>query len=189
MEAAKKVCIEMLHERKWIIEDDDGNNTEGSGPLGDHPVDSFDTSTIREIVGKTNDEKKFIVFFLPGIKLNIANVKDCIKILQDRVITHCIIIYNNNTTSSAKKVINNFVDASFELFMCDELQYNVTKHYLVPRHIELTPQEREQFISDMGQDIPVLQKTDPISRFYNYQKGTIVKVLRKDSSIAYRLVK
>ena len=169
MEVAKKVCQEMLIQRKWNI--------------------SVKQKSDDEIIGITDSNTHFIVFFLPSPKLNIANVKDCIKIINEQHINHCIIIYNNNITSSAKRVINNFIDATFELFTQNELQFNLTKHCLYSPHELLSETEQEKFIAKMGQDIPILNKMDPVARFYNFPRGSIIKVTRRDNSVSYRIVK
>ena len=49
--------------------------------------------------------------------------------------------------------------------------------------------EKTDFIKRMGQDIPIIYKGDPVSRFYNFEKGDIVRILRKDNTIGYRIVK
>jgi DNA-directed RNA polymerase I, II, and III subunit RPABC1 len=167
MEMAQKVCKELLSQRSWTI-------------------DAFDQTSIS---GKTCDSESFVVYFLDEPKLNIANVKDCIKTLEEGDIKHCIIVYKNNITSSAKRVIGNFIDTSFELFTVTELQFNITKHYLVPLHIKLSESNASDFIKKMGVDIPVLLKTDPVCRFYNFPRGAIIQVTRKDNSISYRIVK
>lgn len=167
MEVAQKVCKELLSQRSWTIE-------------------KFDQTSI---LGRTNNDDTFVVYFLDEPKLNIANVKDCIKMLEAGDIKHCIIVYKNNITSSAKRVIGNFIDTSFELFTVTELQLNITKHYLVPAHIMLSESDASDFTKKMGIDIPILLKTDPVCRFYNFPRGSIIQVVRKDNSISYRIVK
>ena len=92
-------------------------------------------------------------------------------------------------TSSAKKVISNLPTITFELFALDDLQYNITNHIYARPHIKLTPSEYAEFVQKMGQDIPVLQKNDPMCRFYNFDKGDIIKIIRKNDFVSYRIVK
>ena len=167
MEVAKNTCQQMLDQRNWHLE-----KTEES-----------------KFSGSTNNGESFEVFFLDSPKLNIAGVKDCIKILDENNTKHCIIVYNNNITSSARRVISNTIQTIFELFTITELQFNITTHYLVPKHILLDPTETEQFTKIVGTDIPVILKTDPISRFYNFPRGSIIKIIRKDHSVSYRIVR
>lgn len=195
MEIAKKICKEMLTQRHWIVDDhqsphiDDIIEADHNG--SDPPLDYFTGMTAPLLVNTelTKPPEHYIVFMLAGVKLNIANVKECIKILDQIKSKYCIIIYNNNITSSAKRVLTNFIDVVFEMFTVNELQYNITTHILVPEHICLNPTEQELFIAKMGIDIPILHKTDPVCRFCNFQKGSIIKVLRRDKSVSYRFVK
>ena len=85
--------------------------------------------------------------------------------------------------------MNTLPNITFELFSLDNLQYNITKHRYVRPHIKLTKSEQEEFRQKMGTDIPLLLKTDPICRFYNFEKGDIIKIIRKDNFISYRIVK
>jgi DNA-directed RNA polymerase subunit H (RpoH/RPB5) len=167
MEVAQKVCKELLAQRSWIV----------------------DHSDQKSISGITHNSDTFVVYFLDEPKLNIANVKDCIKTLEEDNIKHCIIVYKNNITSSAKRVIGNFIDTTFELFTVTELQFNITTHYLVPTHIMLSESAASDFTKKMGINIPILLKTDPVCRFYNFPRGGIIQVTRKDNSISYRIVK
>ena len=75
MDKARIVCKEMLQQRGWVIDEDDGEG---------------------DIVGTSNKGVKFIVFFTQGQKLNIANVKDCIKVLDDLQIQYSILVYYDN---------------------------------------------------------------------------------------------
>ena len=36
---------------------------------------------------------------------------------------------------------------------------------------------------------PVLLSTDPVSRYFNFKKGDIIKIIRKYDIITYRIVK
>ena len=54
---------------------------------------------------------------------------------------------------------------------------------------ELNEDEKKDFLSNFGSKIPFLLKTDPIVRYFNFEKGDIIKVIRKDNYISYRIVK
>ena len=66
----------------------------------------------------------------------------------------------------------NFIDTTFELFTVTELQFNITTHYLVPTHIMLSESAASDFTKMMGINIPILLKTDPVCRFYNFPRPT-----------------
>lgn len=143
----------------------------------------------------TNEENKSIVVFTTLIeKFNVDRIKEKIVILNAINENHCIVIYNDSITSIAKKSIENSIDKKFELFTLDELQYNITTHRLVPKHVKLSDKEATVFKKRYGVKFPVILTTDPVSRFYNFQRGDIIKIIRKDSStdfpfITHRIVK
>ena len=67
--------------------------------------------------------------------------------------------------------------------------YNITKHHLVPKHTKLSPEERSSFVSTYGDNIPIIKQTDPISRYWGFKIGDIVKIDRNCGTISYRIVR
>jgi len=166
---AKKICREMLLLRNYKEEEE----------------------TDDKIVFLRPDNKQVYVYFSTSNngKLNIQGIKEYIEDAEISLITNCIIIYTNSITASAKKVISNLIHMNIELFDQQDLQFNITKHRLARPHIKLDEVEKLKFISDYGKDIPVLLKNDMMCRFYGFQKGDIIRVIRKDNYISYRIVK
>lgn len=124
-------------------------------------------------------------------KLNVDEIHNHISILQNKDINHGIIIYEGIPTPAVKNVISNTPELklNIELFHADDLQYNITKHKLVPKHIKLNKEETKHFKETYGTDIQILLKIDPISRFYDFCKGDIIKIIRRDGFPAYRIVR
>ena len=91
-----------------------------------------------------------------------------------------------------KKLIENSVDIKIELFTQEELQYNITKHRLVPKHIKLSSDEAKEFKKTYGLKHPAMILTDPVSRFYDFKRGDVIKIVRmsgEDEFVTYRIVK
>jgi DNA-directed RNA polymerase I, II, and III subunit RPABC1 len=105
---------------------------------------------------------------------------------------HCLIVYKDTVTPIAKKVVEESKDIIIELFNVEELQYNITKHYLVPKHellFKKKSKECEQFKKKYSDKFPIILKSDPVSRFYGYEKGDIIKITRNNGYITYRIVR
>ena len=139
-----------------------------------------------------NNEENIVVFKTIINKFNVDNIKQTVFILNNIKINHCIVIYLDSITSMAKKLIESSVDIKFELFTCEELQYNITKHRLVPKHIKLNEEECKEFKSKHGVNFSILLTSDPVSRFFNFQRGDIIKIIRTDNDTSYithRIVK
>ena len=89
----------------------------------------------------------------------------------------------------AQKVVSDIQDMRIELFPLESLRYNITKHRLVPKHTQLSKSESKKFKDAYGVKIPILLRTDPIVRFYDFQKGSVIKIERPYGLISYRIVK
>jgi DNA-directed RNA polymerase I, II, and III subunit RPABC1 len=106
-------------------------------------------------------------------------------------VKHAILVYEGTPTPAVKAVIANLpeLEVAIELFHADDLQFNITKHELVPKHEKLPLQEAKEFKACYGTNIPTLLRTDAVVRFYDFHKGEIIKVTRKNSAISYRIVR
>lgn len=164
-----QICMEMLDQRKYKMIDRDDD---------------------RILYTKPNGEE-MCVFFFSLTKFNVKIIQDFILMMKEMDLLHCIIIYKDKITPIAKQVIDE-CEFNIELFHVDELQYNITKHYLVPKHEVAyragTPGCIE-FKKKYSDKFPVLLKSDAISRFYLYNKGDIIKITRRNGYITFRVVK
>lgn len=170
MDIAIKTVTEMITQREYNIKDTDEEKIIGVNAAGEK-----------------------IVFFKTSVgKFNIDLVKEYISILSKMGMNHCIVIYTDCVTPLTKKLVENSVDIKIELFTCEELQYNITKHRLVPRHTRLPPNEAKLFKKKYGLKFRAILLTDPITRFYNYQRGDVIKITRDADGgeyVTYRIVK
>ena len=168
MEIVRQNVLEMLKNRNKTIVDGEG-----------------------EIIKVSNKEGEITYIFLYNeLKLNINGVKDYISVLERDEIKHALIIMNDMITSSAVKLIANLADNIYiECFKFGEMYYNLTQHRLYNRHESLTKQEAQEFIKRYGKDIPTILKTDIVCRYFNFKKGEIIKIYRKNGYVNYRIVK
>ena len=86
-------------------------------------------------------------------------------------------------------------DMQVEVFSFADLMMDITEHELVPPHIMLSEQEKQEVLRRFctsESKIPKLLQTDPVAKFYNMQPGQMVKIIRKsptrDSAEYYRVV-
>ena len=73
---------------------------------------------------------------------------------------------------------------NISLFLGDHLLFNVTKHFLVPKHVLLTDAQKAEFIKtskekDLVSKLPKIFETDPISKYYGAVSGQIFKITRE----------
>ena len=179
MNKALEILSEMTEQRGYKREEDE---EEFHSPNGGN-TDLF-------FYRKKNGEK-MVLFKNLVEKLNIAELKNCIGIMTKLEIKHCIIVHEGQTTPAVRTVIEKSPEIGLiiELFNVGDLQFNITKHILVPKHEVLEEKEAKIFKKKYGSNIPVLLKSDPISRFYDFRRGDVVRITRKSGVIAYRIVR
>lgn len=170
MNKTYETCLEMLNQRHYIniIENDD------------------------HILAEKQNGEYICCFFQPIQKFNIEYLQEYINIMNKFKLSHAIIIYKDNITPIVKKTIYDLKDIIIECFIEDELQYNITKHYLVPKHELLyyvNSKEAIELRKKFNNKFPILLKSDPICRFYGFNKGDIIKITRKNNHVIYRIVK
>ena len=150
----------------------------------------FEVSEVAdELVGTSQTKPAIIVFFNQSPKINNDRVQEYILKMRNDNFTHAIIVYNDAVTSTAQKVIDELKGMRIELFKKSTLRYNITKHRLVPAHSLLTKTEMKTFKDTYGTKIPIILYNDPVARFYDFQRGEIIKVERSNGFICYRIVK
>ena len=98
-----------------------------------------------------------------------------------------------------KEKINNLnvknikdLNINVEVFMLKELQYNISRHTLVPKHAIVRDDE---FIEKMlatyrikKNQLPIIQKTDQMARYLHVKSGEIVKITRNSPSAGEAIV-
>ena len=141
----------------------------------------------RSLYQKDND--KILISYYFSDKLYIETIKEFIVDLEKNKCHHGIIIYNNIITPSCKKVLEHIHQFQIELFTLDEFYYDITKHMFYCPHRKLESKETEKIKSVFGNRLPLLLKSDPISRYFFFQKHDVIEITRKNNSIAYRIVK
>lgn len=166
MSKAHMISLEMLEQRNYEIIKDE----------------------IDKIIALKPDGHQMIVFFSDSQKFNVKNIQIYISLMDEYEIFHAIIVYKDSITSFTKKTIEQSIEMQFELFSEDDLQYNITKHRFQPIFEKLSNDDAISFKKKFGNKFSIMRKDDAISKFYNYQKGDIIKIIRKND-INYRIVK
>jgi DNA-directed RNA polymerase I, II, and III subunit RPABC1 len=170
IETCRNVCIEMLTQRNYEI------------------IDNTKTDTIHAI---KPDKSPVIVFLIQDkIKFNANSMLLYLSKMNDEKIRHSIIVLKEGITSPTKKSLEQFTDIYIEIFSELELQYNITKHRLQPRFERLSTDEAYEFKKKHGiKSYGTIKVSDPVSRFYNYNAGDVIRIIRKSGYITYRIVR
>lgn len=167
MEKTLNTIIEMMDQRGYQVVDSDDDSVTA--------IDTEGNTIIAMLLGDVG-------------KINIECAKTIMGHMDSNNISHAILVRTDVITPSAKDAFSTMMSMNFEFFYFDELQYNITKHRYVPLHEKLSPEEKNNFKERFGLKIPIIKVTDPVSRFYNFKKGDIIRVYRSDYPV-YRIVK
>lgn len=136
--------------------------------------------------------KKICLFRDVVTKLKAEGLRNFLTQLHEMKIQHGILVYREKPTPNVKKNIESIknIKVHLELFQENELGINITKHELVPKHRRMDKTETQtEFFTKNRTKFPALLKSDPISRFYAYERGDVIEITRKNGFVCYRIVK
>ena len=140
-----------------------------------------------------NQQKNAIVCIFPNDKLSIETLREIIQFCENKRCRKMILVLQNAWSSNCKKIFENLTFFSLDIFYLKEFQYDLTSlYYFVPHEKIHDAQLLSEIKKTYGSSLPVLSKNDTISRYYNFQKGDIIKIHRNDFNIptvSYRTVK
>jgi DNA-directed RNA polymerase subunit H (RpoH/RPB5) len=166
-ETVHATCLEMLKQREYSIIDDE---------------DTY-------ITALKPDGTQMAVFFHEGQKFDTKGMKETLFLMNQMVVKHALIIYKDDVTPAVRQTLLRSVEMKFELFAKEDLKINITKHRYQPIFQRLEEKEAIVFKKEFGTKFGTLRVDKPISRFYDYQRGDVIRILRKDGYINYRIVK
>ncbi len=79
--------------------------------------------------------------------------------------------------------------------MEEQEKFNISEHFLVPKHVKLTEEEKETILKTFNislNQLPQILANDPAIQDLHLQQGDVIKILRKSSTVGetifYRMV-
>ena len=104
------------------------------------------------------------------------------------------IVVIRSTTSIARKELEALHPCRIELFQQDELMVNITEHDLVPKHVVLTSEQKQELLKKYRvkeNQLPKIHVEDPISRYFGVRRGQVMKIIRASETagryVTYRV--
>lgn len=131
-------------------------------------------------------EKYIQIIICNGDKLDMSYFYKSYDKLKKNV-SHIIFIYNVSTIQIKKlKMYKDIL--KIEFFNENELRRLLIGNRLVPRHSQVSEEEKEQLFKKFGKNnLPFILNTDPIVKLYDFDMGSVLQIDRKDT-VYYRLV-
>jgi DNA-directed RNA polymerase subunit H (RpoH/RPB5) len=131
-------------------------------------------------------DKIKITYYLPA-KFKWPEIKKSLE--EDEATYDLILLIVKEPLSQNNVKLLNALGLPMQVFHIKELQFNITKHVLVPRH-ELISDESEvkniinRYSLKTKFQLPHILKTDPMSRYLGLKSGDIVKITRPSQTAA-----
>ena len=132
----------------------------------------------------------------PDPKLNMDTIKNLVECMKSfNKINSGILISAGKLTQQAKlRIMEINTHIPVETFSIGELVVNITKHVLVPKHILLKPEEKDQLLKRYRikpSQLPKIYITDPVAKYLGLKRGDVVKIVRFSETagkyITYRI--
>ena len=93
-----------------------------------------------------------------------------------------IFVLKIKPNNSILKILKEKYYKNVEIKWLSRLQFNITKHQLVPSHTLVTDDElnllRKTYNLTNLSQLPKMSKDDPISKYYNFKVGQVCKIER-----------
>ena len=143
----RKTCLKMLSKRGYIVDDSDINITTDDFKMkfGDDP--SRESLTI--LAEKTDDPADQIFIFFPADeKVGVKQLKTYCSRMKEGNVFRGIVVVKDNLTPSAKQAVKEMTMHGYrmEYFRDAELLVDITEHKLVPEHVVLSAQQKQELL-------------------------------------------
>ncbi|EPS63208.1 hypothetical protein M569_11577 [Genlisea aurea] len=192
----RKTMMEILKDRGYIVAD---SEIEMTKPQFDERYgENVKREDLLILRGRCSDPAdRIYVFFPDEPKVGVKQIKTYTMKMKEEGIHNAILVVQQNLTPIARTCITETISSVFrlEVFQEAELMFNVTHHVLVPAHRVMSPEEKESLLEKYTvkeTQLPRIQITDPIARYYGMKRGQVVKIIRPSETagkyVTYRYV-
>eukprot|EP01083_Nonionella_stella_P111220 326145_1 len=193
---AWKTVNQMLKDRGYNIEEEELNK---SFEAFKNDYDETPSRAEFKIYAEHQDDpsNNIIVFFPEEDKLGVPTIKEVCKKMEEHEVSKGIIVMKIEVTAFARRALEKVSGrCQIETFKQSELMINITQHKLVPNHQILSDKDKKQLLEkyklNSEEQLPRIQKLDPVARYFGAQKGQVFKITRQSETagryVTYRIV-
>ena len=191
---AWNTCLEMVKDRGFNV---DNNFYQ----VSDADFKYMVTEKNIDIYAQNDDDKAIYIKFFLNNKIKPSSIKaiiDEIKQECEHSKLDLVIVLKHKPNNTFLKIEKDKSFSNIQLMYLKQLQFNITKHSLVPKHTKCNDDEVNDIMKRFGisskTQLPVILKDDPVSRYYNYKAGDVIRITNTNrpmnsNYIFYRYVK
>lgn len=198
----RRTILEMLSDRGYAVLNTEEDLLQPREEFArEFALRNYNRDSLTMLRQKKDDEQDQIYVFFPeenkNKPLGVKPLMEKAQRMETDGVKNCIVVLETGLTPFAKKTVaelNSGGHARMEVFIENELIVNITKHVLVPQHEVLTPDDKKALLRRYKlkeSQLPRIQKTDPIARYYGLTHGAVVKITRPSETagryVTYRL--
>lgn len=146
---------------------------------------SFQSNPTEEAIGKFPNLGSLWVEFCDEPSVGVKTMKNFVIHIQENNYQTGIFVYQTNVTPSAMKLVTSIPPATIETFHESSLVVNITHHELVPKHIQLSHEEKEELLKRYRlkeSQLPRIQRDDPVALYLGLKRGEVVKIIRNSET-------
>ncbi|KAM3963339.1 DNA-directed RNA polymerases I, II, and III subunit Rpb5 [Aphomia sociella] len=178
----RKTVMQLCHDRGYLVTQDELDQTleQFKEQFGDKPSEKRPARSDLIVLVAHNDDPtdQMFVFFPDEAKIGIKTIKTYCTRMQEENIHRAIVVVQAGMTPSAKQSLVDMAPKYIlEQFLESELLINITEHELVPEHIVLTPDEKQELLARYKLKENMLmriQAGDPVARYFGLKRGQLM---------------
>tara|TARA_B100000925_G_C21959875_1_gene452894 strand:- start:305 stop:898 length:594 start_codon:yes stop_codon:yes gene_type:complete len=170
---AWNTCLELVSDRGYTID-------ENYSKLSDNDINHMISNNKLDIISKDNQNSIYIKFLVTQ-RIKPSLIKEVIEEIIEEIknsVLDIVLVLKTKPNNSILKLVKEYTNV--QIMWVKQLQFNPTKHYIVPKHTKLDEKEVNKIIQDYNLSskfqLPLLLKDDVISRYYNFKSGDVIKM-------------
>ncbi|WVO20344.1 uncharacterized protein IAS62_001638 [Cryptococcus decagattii] len=187
---------EMVRDRGYLLADYEINVSFEEFKDRHGATGSVDRSNMSfDAIHESDSTDKIFVYFCADKNVSKASMKTFIGSMDKMGARRGIIIWSEKMSPAAKKTLQEMQSEYYlEDFPESDLLVNITKHFLVPKHTIMKPEEKSALIKRYRlkeTQLPRIMVTDPVAKYYGLKRGQVMKIERASETagryITYRI--